>query len=223
MINPEKLSLTQKIHLKVISYQMYKYGHNHQNSGNGYWYKKRLNKLIDRQKMLINPKYIGWGWKEPNSHLIVNSFTKYFKDFKYIHTIRHGLDMAFSKNQQQLYNWGTIFNVDLPENASQEPRASLDYWIKANENIFNLQKVLGSDKILIINFDNICSNPQEEVRKILSFLNYSCDEKTFNELINLPKTPSSTGRYKTKNLSDFTTKDIAILKKFGFEFSSKNK
>jgi len=56
-------------------------------------------------------QYKGWGWKEPNTHIYLEFLSKYFSDLKYIFVIRHGLDMAFSKNQAQLYNWGNLLGV----------------------------------------------------------------------------------------------------------------
>lgn len=56
---------------------------------------------------------------------------------KYIHVLRHGLDMAFSNNIQQLKNWGLKFNIKLSgeETESQIAVKQLDYWIESTKDI----------------------------------------------------------------------------------------
>src|SRR5690606_37110457 len=40
-----------------------------------------------------------WGWKEPNTHIYLPEILNFFPNIRYIHVIRHGLDMAFSGNK----------------------------------------------------------------------------------------------------------------------------
>ena len=103
----------------AMSYQ----GHNHLGKGKGSWPFKRLSKAFS-QHACLSAKHIGWGWKEPNSHLLIDLFPGCFQNFRYIHTIRHGLDMAFSKNQQQLFNWHALFDVPIPQKNTEIPSAS---------------------------------------------------------------------------------------------------
>jgi hypothetical protein len=67
-----------------------------------------------------------WGWKEPNSHIFLEHLAAHFPQMRYVHVIRHGLDMAFSNNAQQLQNWGDLFGVTWPAEASQLPQAQLE-------------------------------------------------------------------------------------------------
>ncbi len=55
---------------------------------------------------------------------------KYFTNFKYIHVIRNGLDMACSKNQQ-VYNWGNLFGISIPYIIKMFLKVSLRFWIKS--------------------------------------------------------------------------------------------
>ncbi len=65
------------------------------------WRLKRLAKLLSGRH--FDPAvHSGWGWKEPISHLYIESLAKRFAGLKWIHVIRHGLDMAYSENQRQL-------------------------------------------------------------------------------------------------------------------------
>ena len=168
------------------------------------------------EKPKISSTHIGWGWKEPNSHIYIEHMAEFFTDFKYIHTIRHGLDMAFSKNQQQLFNWGPLFGVQLPRNRSDLPKASLKYWILANRRAIKIGENLGSDKFLLINFDKLCITPKLEIKRIQSFLNSNPDSKCLEQVFNLPKKPKSLGRYRNENLRQFDSTDLDTVKSFGY-------
>ena len=110
------------------------FGHNYKGDGRGLWpFVRAWNMVAGHPKMILNPNR--WGWKEPNSHIYLDYLADFFSNMKYIHTIRHGLDMAFSDNQQQLYNWGPIFGLELPKTKSDEPAASLKFWIKSNRRV----------------------------------------------------------------------------------------
>ena len=53
-----------------------------------------------------------WAWKEPNTHVFLPWLLQVNPDTKYIHVIRNGFDMAFSRNQSQLRAWGRHFGVN---------------------------------------------------------------------------------------------------------------
>ena len=93
------------------------FGHNYNGDGRGLWPFVRAWNMIARQPVIGSDKR-RWGWKEPNTHIYLDHLADYFSNLKYIHTIRHGLDMAFSENQQQLYNWGPFFGLRLPASKS---------------------------------------------------------------------------------------------------------
>jgi hypothetical protein len=63
---------------------------------------------------------------------ILKHIADFFDHPKYIHVIRNGLDMSFSKNQAQLFNWGGLFGIRLDSSISL-PKTSLQFWIKAKK------------------------------------------------------------------------------------------
>ncbi len=158
----------------------------------------------------------GWGWKEPNSHIYVEYFAKYFNALKYIHTIRHGADMAFSSNQNQLRMWGPYYDVEVPESADAIPRASLKYWARANNKAYSVGQHLGPDKFLVVNFDNLCVAPEVEIDKIIDFLGVHPDAHQRNQILRIPKVPASLGRYRDHDLSQFDDVDLETVRSFGF-------
>ena len=195
------------------------FGHNHKGDGRGLWPFVRAWNMVARQpQMPLNQNR--WGWKEPNSHIYLEYLADYFSKFKYIHTIRHGLDMAFSENQQQLYNWGPIFGLELPTSRSDEPAASLKFWIESNRRVMEIGEKLGDQTFLIVNFDRLCLSPKSEIQKIVSFLNIEPVAENLATVYRLPKIPKSLGRYRAQNISQFDPADLNELNDLGFSIAA---
>ncbi len=158
-----------------------------------------------------------WGWKEPNTHIFLKQIGKYFKGLKYIHVVRHGLDMAFSANLQQLYNWGKRFNVGIPLNYQLIPMAQLEYWIRSTKIAIEIGRKLLKDRFYYLNYDKLCKNPKEEVKKISDFISINSTGDQINKLASLPHVPESAGRYKKRNLNVFRASQLAEVENLGFK------
>ena len=178
------------------------------------WPTKRLTKLFFFNRSDLS-RYIGWGWKEPNTHIYIKNIFKYFYNLKYIHLVRHGLDMAYSKNQNQLKNWGFLFNIKVPEDKSLLPKAALTYWIKANAKAISFGQKHLKNRFLLLNFDNLCANPENEISALLEFLQLNAKSTDISGLKKIPKMPKSVGRYKNKDLSIFDREEL--VKHIGFK------
>ena len=184
-----------------------------QQSDKSIWALRRLFRIIRRSAINLHD-YRGWGWKEPHSHLYLPHLVSYYPDMKYIHVIRHGLDMAFSGNQEQVYKWGDVFEIKKPADTKEEIKASLSYWLRANRRAINIGQSLLSNRFLMVNFDKLCSDPSDEVERLLHFLDI--DEMDYDTLSKLIVTPHSTGRYLNHDLSVFTLSEIDAVREFGF-------
>ncbi len=160
----QRFSIQEWLFLQQALISMSMYGHNQQGDGKGTWSLMRLQKIFHQQ---ISTDFIGWGWKEPNSHLLLKPLANFFCGLKYIHVIRHGLDMAYSQNQQQFYNWAALYGVNIPASASEIPLAAFRYWLAANEQAVRVGEQLGEQRFLLVNFDQLCMTPQSEISRSL--------------------------------------------------------
>ena len=124
--------------------------------------------------------------------------------------------MAFSENQQQLYNWSPFFGLRLPPSKSDVPASSLKYWIKSNQRALEIGKKLGDQQFLVVNFDRLCLSPKSEIQKIMSFLNIEPGAETLAALCRIPQRPKSLGRYRAHNISQFDPADLNELVNLGF-------
>lgn len=159
-----------------------------------------------------------WGWKEPNTYLYIDEIATFFQDLKYIHVIRNGLDMAFSKNMQQLNNWGFKFNITINPTDDEAiiAKKQLEYWIKANKYVRETGKRLLSNNLYLLNHDKLCTQPEVEIRSLFKFLKLELNDELNLKLKMIPKSTSSNNRYLKKDISIFTTEQIKAVEDFGF-------
>lgn len=185
------------------------------NEGGRQFLKRIFSILFQKKTKLKN--YTGWGWKEPNSHLFIERLHYNFPKLKYIHTIRNGLDMAFSSNQNQVKLWGKYFGINL-KGSNVTPADSLKYWIAANKKVIRYGEEILKENFFVLNFEKLCNYPDKEIPRLVNFAlgknPYILDEQIFK----IPVIPSSIGRFKNYDLRIFNEEDLSEIENLGFNY-----
>jgi len=175
------------------------------------WLKDRAESLLLNK--VVMPEESLWGWKAPNSHIVLDRLGKRFSNMKYIHVARNGLDMAFSENQNQLKIWGKHF---IGEECEISPYYSLKYWCISHKRVQQIGKILGAN-FLFLNYDNFCSNPEDGIKNLCDFLGLDSSHIPHESLLALIHIPDSIGRFKTHGTGMFSEDDIAYVEETGFD------
>jgi len=202
-------------------------GHDHIGPHHGAWLKRIASHLLWPLLRIIK-LYGGrpnntehWGWKEPNAHVYLESLARHYPHMRYIHVIRHGLDMAFSRNQAQLHNWGPLYGVaTAPDgNPAVLARHALDFWTAANTHAINLARQLLGSRFLLINYDELCKNQVPVIRELCAFLGHTCTEGKITSLSSIPRIPHSYERYRRHDLGIFAPEQLKAVRQLGFTVS----
>ena len=176
---------------------------NDNNQHDKVWLKKRVENLQLQTSFDNKP----WGWKEPNTHIVIDKILDNTPHLKFIYVYRNGLDMAYSSNQNQLNFWGAIFlNQDSIEN---NPHNSLRYWCEVHKRITRLKQTY-KNQISLLDFDAICQNPKKHIKNIFEFLEYKNSDKLEN-ISDIFKKQTSYGRYKNHTLEYFAKDDLEYI------------
>ncbi len=154
-----------------------------------------------------------WGWKEPNTHILIPQLRQCLPGLKYLHVMRNGLDMAYSSNQTQLRFWGAWLIGDKIE---VTPRYSLKYWRLVHERILSLGLDMGED-LLLLDFDQFCLSPTEGLRRLLAFVGLDISQARQSQLISNLHPPASLGRFKQHGTQDFDPEDMAFASRMGYD------
>lgn len=177
------------------------------------WLEKRVASLLQIEPF-TNQK-VWWGWKEPNTHVVIEKLYAINPTLKYIHVIRNGLDMAYSSNQNQTSFWGEQYTgVDY----SSSPQYSLKYWCAVHKKMNLLSQKMRAN-FLYLNFDDYCLNPGKELKRLLGFLGVGNTMVNRDKIQDLVKKPTTIGRYKQFGIDTFDPKDIKFVSDMGFDIS----
>lgn len=177
------------------------------------WLNERVRSFLDRSTDTVGAVN-RWGWKEPNTHIVLGRIRPYLPRLKYIHVVRNGLDMAYSANQNQLSLWGPAF---LGKDFSITPRHSLKFWCIAHRKILAEAETMGPD-FLLLNFDELCRAPERLLIALLDFLGVEITSPgTIADLAQLIRPPDSSRRYKRYSGQIFDPRDVAYVRQLGFE------
>jgi len=168
--------------------------------------KERIIKLKDYKEF---PKD-KWGWKEPNTHIVIEKLLDEEPRLKFIYVYRNGLDMAHSTNQNQLKLWGPIFLNSYELELS--PRNSLKYWVLIHKKMLLLQSQY-PNRVLFLEFESFCNNKREKLQELADFYGVTATSETIESLESTIALPSSVGRYNSFSFDIYDRDDLEYIKK----------
>jgi hypothetical protein len=155
-----------------------------------------------------------WGWKEPNTHLVLPRLKELAPHVRYIHVVRNGLDMAYSQNQNPLRAWGTRFLGMDPVTVT--PRFSLKFWVAVQRRVLETAQGM-SGRFLMIDYDRFCADPARELPSLLEFIGLEASPARLAGAASLVRPPDSIGRFKAFPRDHFDPDDVAFVASMGFD------
>lgn len=158
-----------------------------------------------------------WGWKEPNTHMFLPALARRWPEGRYIHLVRHGLDMAYSKNTAQVRRWGSHFGLTEAEAVEASPRASLKMWVSGNQQAIGWAQQYMEGRHLVLRFEDLCHHPAEAITQMAALLDIDLEEDVRGELATIPRPPASIGRYKELGVEGFAEEDLAAVRALGYD------
>lgn len=176
------------------------------------WLQQRERALLDLPADGVTPER--WGWKEPNTHIFLPALLESIPGIRYIHVVRHGMDMAFSVNQAQLRFWGKAMTGK--EMTEPTPQNSFHYWCAAHRRVLEIGDQMGPD-FLLLNFDRFCCSPEAGLQDLLRFLRIDIESELRQELLAMVRRPASIGRHLERERLEVSPGDAQLLERLGFD------
>ena len=149
-----------------------------------------------------------WGWKEPNTHIVIERLWQRLPTLRYVHVVRHGLDMALSANQNQLALWGPhVLGDDRPAT----PARSLAYWCVVHR---RMQQLLAANpqRMHWLDFDALCRDPAPVVDKLCAFL--GLDATIAAPTLDTIRQPAP--RHATQPVAGIAHEDLDYVRSLGY-------
>ncbi len=171
------------------------------------WMRERLERLLAGRP---TPPASRWGWKEPNSHVILARLAAALPDMRFVLVSRSGLDMAWSANHNQAMRWGPAL---LARSFEPTPRYLLAYWCAAHRQVLAAASALPG-RFLHVSLESLCAAPEAGLRRLLAFI--GADVESAAALAPLVQPPESLGRFREAGLEQFDPDDVAYVASLGF-------
>lgn len=134
-----------------------------------------------------------WFWKVPTTFYWLEPVSRYFPGMRYIHVIRHGLDMAFTSNVRQMRVWARA--VDMKVSQPITPDQVLTYWVRANALAVERARTLLGERFYLLDYDHLCTDPVAALRQLATFLGLEPTGAELTRWSALVDKPASIGRH----------------------------
>ncbi len=151
-----------------------------------------------------------WGWKEPNTHVVLPRLARALPRMRYVFVSRSGLDMAHSANSNQAMRWGEAY---LGRPFEPTPRYMLSFWCASHRRVIAAAAAMPT-RFHFIRFEEFCGSPAAGIGALLAFLGLPGQAPA--DLIGLAQPPRSIGRFRDHGLEQFDPDDVAYVKSLGF-------
>ncbi len=134
---------------------------------------KKLRKLTDDWRNRVI-KGDHWGWKYPETYLLIEATHAAYPNAKYIHMVRDGRDLAFKHHRSSDPSTklgkallGTIGAIDDPPHvrAAKSWAYQVDYFREIADHKLNPAQIHETT------FEDFCTDPVREAERIAEFLN----------------------------------------------------
>lgn len=173
------------------------------------WVLRRLKNIIIKRS---SPTGL-WGWKEPHSVPFLPDIKSYYPSSKFILIVRHGLDMVYSKNDQQFYNYAHYFGLDMKDESKTN---RFELWYRFNKYAIEKGTQLFKGNFLIVYYEDIVDMDNDSVKKIFEFIGNTESENAIVNLTNQNSNPGTIDRYKNYDTSWINSEILTKLQEIGY-------
>jgi Sulfotransferase family len=123
-----------------------------------------------------------WGWKEPRSIFIVPFLASSLPRMRFLHVVRDGRDVAFSKNQNQPRKHAGAFLGTEPSEPDAPPCA-IELWNAVNLEAAEAGERMLGERYMRIRYEDLCSDPETVIAEVLAFLGLPGDATQLAEAV----------------------------------------
>jgi hypothetical protein len=143
----------------------------------------------------LNDENGPWGVKVPRNILMLPFWQQVFPVLSFVHVIRDGLDMAYSKDRNQLRMVGDLV-LTSEESSLPEPLRAIAYWQRVNLMVSAYGEDQLGPRYLRLRFEDLCADPKWAYERLRRFLELRNGPVLPVAIENEVVSPASIGRWR---------------------------
>jgi Sulfotransferase family len=128
-----------------------------------------------------------WGWKEPRSIFLIPFLAAALPGMRFVHVVRDGRDLAFSKNQNQPRKHADAF-LGSTSPRPESPTRAIELWRAVNLEAADAGERELAERYRRIRYEDLCAEPERVVAEILAFLDQDGDPAELARAVDPPPT-----------------------------------
>lgn len=149
-----------------------------------------------------------WGWKEPNTHVVIARLWRFMPELRYVHVVRHGMEVAHGRNQNQLRFWGSDAAAG---DGDATPARSLAFWCQVQRRMAMLHEA-NRHRMYWLDYNALCAEPDAVLPALCRFLGFGTDVGT-QALRDLVRPLASGAPF---DAGGFDPADVAYVRSLGY-------
>lgn len=163
-----------------------------------------------------------WGWKTPRGLYLLPFFHRQLPTLKFLHLVRDGRDMAYSKRRRHLKVHGSSVLGPTAEDWG-EPLRLIASWSRLNLLALDYAEQHLPGRYLVVRFEDLCAEPVTTIERIFDFFGLSGHAESIARLEVSP--PESLGRWREQDpetLTELHRIGEVALARFGYAVPSRH-
>ena len=180
--------------------------------------RRQFDACLEEHLAELDDPTVPWGVKVPRSILMLGFWQQRFPEFKFVHLIRSGLDMAYSDDRWQLHMVGDLV-LTAEERQYDERLQSMAYWRRVNASAADLGERELAPRYLRIRFEDLCAEPARVGHELGQFLNSPDPVVLAKSGLQLITPPATLGRWQNQaaeEVAELKRLGNAVLERFGY-------
>lgn len=151
-----------------------------------------LRACAERHRATLPDADAAWGWKNPRSIYLLPVFDALYPGMRFLHVVRDGRDMAFSRNQNQTTLYAPLLVGSRAADPLPVQAAAL--WSKVNAGAARYGARRMGARYLWVRFEDLCAHRADTLQQLCAFAAPGFTDVA--ALHALASTPPSVGRWR---------------------------
>ncbi|MDP3898896.1 MAG: sulfotransferase [Mesorhizobium sp.] len=172
------------------------------------WFAERSRTLFETHE----PAVARWGWKEPNTHILAERLLELDRRLRYVHVVRHPLDIASSSNNNQLRLWGEVF---LDDASGSHFARKLDYWCKVQTTAEAVRDRF-PERCIIVRYEDMVTHTEASATFLSSVLGVRLSPEALADYRGTLTPPDFASRWDQEEVSRMSAADIRFASARGY-------
>lgn len=169
--------------------------------------------LLQAMRNHLDPAGLSaWGWKNPRSIYLLPLLDELIPGLRFVHVVRHGLDMATSANQNQLRLHGRAVLGAACERLPHPVQSAL-LWKHVNESAANYGGRMPG-RYFLLRYEDVCAAPERSLAPLVALLGLAMPAGGWKEPVAPP--PSRRDALDPAIVDTIRTRIGDALERFGY-------